>query len=231
VIDQKAPRVLIGSTSSGGVSHGFEIYRFFFLGSFFVERKYGRMTCKMFGLVMAGLLAVTGPIIFVVSAKAGGVPEPETYRLKDYRAPVPLTLKGAQVIDAGVADQLWDNGKGDVIFIDVYPKPPKPANLPKNTIWREPKHNSIKGAYWLANVGFGVLAPKFDTYFREGLKRLTGADMEKRLVFFCKRDCWMSWNAGKRALSYGYKNVIWFPDGTDGWEDFGLPLVVIKPQP
>jgi len=197
----------------------------------FNQRKWGRMTARTIGFVMAGLLVITGQILMLVAARAAGVPEPEVYRMKDYRAPVPLTLKGAKVIDAGLADKLWDDGRGNVIFIDVYPKPPKPKNLPKNTIWREPKHKSIKGAYWLANVGFGLLAPKFDRYFRDGLKRITGADRGKRLVFFCKRDCWMSWNAGKRALSYGYKNVIWFPDGTDGWEDFGLPLVVAKPEP
>jgi rhodanese-related sulfurtransferase len=28
----------------------------------------------------------------------------------------------------------------------------------------------------------------------------------------------MSWNAAKQALSYGYTNVAWYPEGTDGWQ-------------
>jgi rhodanese-related sulfurtransferase len=34
----------------------------------------------------------------------------------------------------------------------------------------------------------------------------------------------MSWNAAKRAIGLGYRNVIWYPDGTDGWAAAGLPL-------
>jgi rhodanese-related sulfurtransferase len=41
----------------------------------------------------------------------------------------------------------------------------------------------------------------------------------------------MSWNAAKRALALGYKNVAWYPDGTDGWEAAGLPLQEAKPEP
>ena len=41
----------------------------------------------------------------------------------------------------------------------------------------------------------------------------------------------MSWNAAKRALALGYKNVAWYPDGTDGWEAAGLPLHEAKPEP
>ncbi len=183
-----------------------------------------------FVMACIGLGFVDYSIIPSLAIASEGVREPEGYRLNDYRSPVPRTLKGATVIDAGEADELWKDGKGDVLFIDVYPAPPKPSGLPKGTIWREPKHTSIKGAYWLGNVGFGVLAPKFDAYFRSGLKRLSGDDKTKPIVFFCLRDCWMSWNAAKRALSYGYENVYWFPDGTDGWKDFGLPTAVIKPE-
>ncbi len=39
----------------------------------------------------------------------------------------------------------------------------------------------------------------------------------------------MSWNAAKRAISWGYANVIWFPDGTEGWAEADLPLVEGKP--
>jgi len=40
----------------------------------------------------------------------------------------------------------------------------------------------------------------------------------------------MSWNAAKRAIALGY-TVAWYPDGTDGWQDAGLPLSVAVPVP
>ncbi len=41
--------------------------------------------------------------------------------------------------------------------------------------------------------------------------------MQHPVLFFCLAECWMSWNAAKRALEYGYSNVFWYPEGTDGW--------------
>ena len=41
----------------------------------------------------------------------------------------------------------------------------------------------------------------------------------------------MSWNAAKRALENGYRNVVWYPEGTDGWQAAGLPLAVAEPVP
>jgi PQQ-dependent catabolism-associated CXXCW motif protein len=157
------------------------------------------------------------------------VPEPEGYRTSDYRAAVPETLAGAEVLDAEGAQALWQSGQA--VFIDVYPRPPKPENLPVNTVWRDPVHTTIEGAHWLPNVGYGVLAPTAETYFGTRLAALTGGDKTRRLVFFCQRDCWMSWNAAKRALALGYRNVAWFPEGTDVWEEAGLPLAEAAPIP
>jgi PQQ-dependent catabolism-associated CXXCW motif protein len=51
------------------------------------------------------------------------------------------------------------------------------------------------------------------------------------LVFYCQADCWMSWNAAKRALSLGYSNVAWYPEGTDGWTFYNLPTLESRPEP
>ena len=48
---------------------------------------------------------------------------------------------------------------------------------------------------------------------------------------YCLADCWMSWNAAKRALKIGYSNVAWYRDGTDGWLAAGLPLQEATPEP
>ena len=48
-------------------------------------------------------------------------------------------------------------------------------------------------------------------------------------MFFCKADCWMSWNAARRAVALGYGRVAWFPGGTDAWAAVGRALVPAVP--
>lgn len=164
-------------------------------------------------------------------AETGGAnaPEPESYRLDDYRSPTPPTLRGARVLDTRQAEALWKTGSA--VFVDVLPRPPKPANMPPGTIWRYPPHDSLPDAVWLPNTGYGALSADTEAYFRHGLEDVTKGDLEKPIVFFCQRNCWMSWNAAKRALDYGYRHVFWFPDGTDGWLEADLPLQPIEPHP
>jgi PQQ-dependent catabolism-associated CXXCW motif protein len=157
------------------------------------------------------------------------VAEPVGFRLDDYRKPVPQTLAGAKgVLTAEAAKALMDQG---AVFLDVYPRAPKPPNLPASTVWREPPHRSIAGARWIPNVGYGVLAAPTEAYFNAQLVRASGGDLGKPLVFFCLRDCWMSWNAAKRAIAKGYSAVFWFPEGSDAWEETGYPIAVIEPVP
>ena len=153
---------------------------------------------------------------------AAAVAEPQSYRMDNYRSPVPLTLHGARVLTADEAADIWN--KSGAVFIDVYPQAPKPANLPAGTFWRDPVHRSIEGAQWLPDVGYGGLPAAVEAYFRSGLERLSKGKRDTPLVFFCLKDCWMSWNAAKRAVEAGYTNVMWFRDGTDGWQELGYPL-------
>lgn len=173
--------------------------------------------------MLALCLLVTG----VAGSQAQSIPdEPSGYRTDAYRAPVPATLQGARVIDTPAAEALWHE---KALFIDVLPRAMKPANLPAHVIWREPPHKSIPGATWLANMGYGVIPEPLLRAFEVRLETLTEGDRSRALVFFCLKDCWMSWNAAKRAVSWGYSNVIWFPDGIDGWSDALLPLDEVAP--
>jgi PQQ-dependent catabolism-associated CXXCW motif protein len=159
--------------------------------------------------------------------QAETVPEPDGYRLEDYRSPVPPTLAGATVLDTEAARALWE--AGEAVFVDVLPSAPRPPDLPVGTIWQPPSRDTIAGATWLPNVGYGELAPETDTYFRENLERLVGGDTAHPIIFFCLSDCWMSWNAARRAMTeYGHERVFWYPPGTDGWEDAGLPLQRVR---
>lgn len=169
-------------------------------------------------------------LVGAADSRAQSAPdEPSGYRTDAYRAPVPATLQGARVIDTQAAEVLWRE-KG-ALFIDVLPRAVKPVNLPANVIWREPPHKSIPGAIWLANVGYGVMPEPSLQALQAKLAALTEGDRSRALVFFCLKDCWMSWNAAKRAVSWGYSNVIWFPDGIDGWSDALLPLDNVAPAP
>ncbi len=155
--------------------------------------------------------------------------EPEGYRTEDYRAPTPATLRGARVVTTGEAAELWKQGLAK--FVDVLPHAPRPANLPAGTIWRERPRLNIPGSIWLPDTGYGVLAAVTEQYFRDGLEQISGGDRTRPLVIYCLRDCWMSWNAAKRTLAMGYTNVVWYPDGTDGWQEAGLPVESARPMP
>jgi PQQ-dependent catabolism-associated CXXCW motif protein len=169
-------------------------------------------------------------ILFAAGAVAQDMaPEPDSYRTENYRAPVPLSLKGAQVLDTAAAEAIWRAGAA--AFIDVLPHPPKPPNLPAGTVWREAPRPHLPGSIWLPDTGYGELADVTETYFKQGLARASGGDRGKQLVFYCQANCWMSWNAAKRALTYGYVNVAWYPEGTDGWRKADLPMVDAKAEP
>ncbi|WP_299402341.1 PQQ-dependent catabolism-associated CXXCW motif protein [uncultured Roseobacter sp.] len=177
--------------------------------------------------MIRGLLAAA-LIVLPLASWAQTVPEPADYRMDHYRNPVPATLAGATVVGPEGAHALWQEGKAG--FIDVLPQPPKPANLPKGTIWRDKPRSSIPGAIWLPNVGYGAIADVTAEYFRAGLEKVTRGDASHPIVIFCLEDCWMSWNAAKRALEWGYTNVYWLPEGTDGWQLWDYPLERVTPE-
>jgi len=54
-------------------------------------------------------------------------PEPDCYRMEEYRAPTPANLKGARVFTTDEARGI--SQKGAAAFIDVLPQTPRPANL------------------------------------------------------------------------------------------------------
>jgi len=133
--------------------------------------------------------------------------EPSGYRLDRYDAAVPETLSGAiRVTALQVADL---QQKHNALVIDVIPEHIKPEALPEEQMWFPVKHKGIAGALWLPDVGYGSLS---DT-----------------IVFYCRSNCWMSWNAAKRALSFGYSQVYWFADGIEYWNFEGLETQVLEP--
>ena len=156
------------------------------------------------------------------------VAEPSGYRMDNYRAPTPSSLSGATVVDTAAVKRLFETKAA--VFIDVLPRAPKPKGLPADTVWHPKPRADIPGSFWLVDTGYGALPPAMEAYFLAGIERATGGDRTKPLVFYCQRDCWMSWNAARRAVSAGYSGVLWYPDGTDGWDEAGLPLEPREPE-
>ena len=74
------------------------------------------------GLVLIGSLAARAQL-----------PEPEGYRMDDYRAPTPQTVAGGVVLDTDAAHERWKSG--DAVWIDVLPAPRRPPNLPAAALW------------------------------------------------------------------------------------------------
>ena len=159
-------------------------------------------------------------------AGAGGVraavPEPEGYRLDDYRAPVPGTVAGAPVLDAAAVHALTDT-----VLVDVLPAPRRPEAMRPGVPWLPLPHLSLPGALWWPEVGRGVLPPGMEARFAVRLREVT--DGGKRAVFFCLPECWMSWNATRRAVSLGVP-AAWFPGGTVGWTQAGYALVPVAAE-
>lgn len=175
---------------------------------------------------LAGLVLA----VFAVAAQAQDqVSEPSGYRTENYRAPVPATLRGARILTTAEAETIWRAGSG--VFVDVMPRAPKPANLPAGTIWRDKPRHNIPGSIWLPDTGYGRLAAATEKYFRRGIADAAAGSDAALLVIYCQADCWMSWNAAKRVMSYGYTNVAWYPEGTDGWERADLPTAESHPVP
>lgn len=169
------------------------------------------------------LMFIAGLVCLILPVEAE-IAEPDGYRLDDYRAETPSTLLGASVIDARELRDLMLHDA--VVVIDVLPQPPRPPELPATTFWHAPARRNIPGSIWLANVGYGNLSDEMDGHFRDVLGKMALGNMARKFVFYCDAECWMSWNAAKRALEYGYRNVYWFPGGVQAWIEAGYPTML-----
>jgi PQQ-dependent catabolism-associated CXXCW motif protein len=151
------------------------------------------------------------------------------FRISHFLAPAPESVPGATTVSTAEVQALVANG--EAALIDVLPAPRKPEGLPSTSLWLPPVRRNIPGSVWLPNVGYGRLSDDLDAYFRRNLAKAAGGVLDKKIVIYCQADCWMSWNAAKRAAIYGYKRVYWYPEGTTGWEAAGLPLAKSEPAP
>ncbi len=179
-------------------------------------------------LMLAAALALFAPATGSADQHPCVPEEPRSYRTSEFRSPVPCSLAGATVITTEALGSLID--REAPLLVDVFPAPRPPVGVDSaDHLWFPPSRRSLPSTTWLPNVGLGILPVEEENYFRANLERLTRGDRTRTIVFFCLRDCWMSWNAARRAVSWSYSAVVWYPEGTDGWEAAGHELTEVWP--
>jgi len=165
-------------------------------------------------------------LLCLLPVLAGGS-EPDGYRMDHYRGAVPDSVRGGVVVHTAGLVRLIKTTHP--ILIDVLPAPPLPPEsrpgLPRMPL----PHRDLPGSIWLPDVGRGALSAQTEAWFQARLKAVTHNDKNTPVVFYCLENCWMSWNATKRAASYGYTHAIWYPEGTDGWIAAGNPTDAATP--
>lgn len=181
-------------------------------------------------LALCALVCAAAPSLAETAAEARAArPElfdPETgLRVARYRGPTPEDAPGATVADR--AGLLAAVARGAAL-IDVA--------MDDRGVWFGPEEGwvgarpraTIPGATWLPAVGEGRLEPEIEAYFRDALAALS-PDRARPVALFCFADCWMSWNAALRLVAWGWRDVLWYPLGTDGWTEAGGRLAAVAP--
>ncbi|MBA4131977.1 MAG: hypothetical protein C0519_11190 [Hyphomicrobium sp.] len=182
------------------------------------------------------LVALAAAALVAATAYATEIPTTGTefdtstgYRTSRYRAPLPEWAPGSTRIFAADLPALINDQKA--ILLDVMAAEGGGYD-PATGEWRLTKvHDTIPGAIWLPEVGRGRIDPRIERYFRDTLARLTAGDKSRAIIIFCQSDCWMSWNAVRRAALLGYQHIYWLPEGIDGWRDWDGPTIRADPQP
>jgi PQQ-dependent catabolism-associated CXXCW motif protein len=182
---------------------------------------------KIGTLLAFGLLSVASTAYAAGDALPDGVDPTTGFRMGNYRAPTPDTIPGGKVL---TNEEALAASKGGRVMIDVVAEGVT-IDAPTQKIVVSKPHDTIPGAIWMPGVGPGEIDAATTRYLEEGLTELTKGDKAGPLMFFCKADCWHSWNTARRAVLAGYTNVGWYPLGADGWRDQGLTLVPVEPRP
>ena len=198
-----------------------------------------RIPTAIRGLAITQILALTQALALAptpalaanptVPSSATPAPEPPTFWTGPTNSPVPATIAGGKVINTTHQLQAMLK-RPETIIVDVSNAPRRPDNLAIGAPWLPVPHHAIPGSLWIPGAGLGEIPPAVDDFFRKQLAAATSDDASRRVILYCHQTCWLSWNAAKRAISYGYRNVYWYRDGIEGWKAAHFPTAVIEPR-
>jgi len=141
--------------------------------------------------------------VFANEDKDWGIPATRTAQTARLHSPTPTELPGAKTMRTMELKMMLG-------------KSPAPVLL--DVLDASGSHRSIPGAHWLREPGKAAYGSAEKEQFRGDLEKLTAGHKSAPLVFFCvSSQCWLSYNAGLRAVELGYTNVYWFRGGMDAW--------------
>ncbi|BBB25894.1 rhodanese-like domain-containing protein [Amphritea japonica] len=146
------------------------------------------------------------------------------YRITRYRSPTPDHAEGGQLITTAELNAKISS-ETPPLLINV-----QPLQWRQGVFLQQQPQPGIPGSRWLPNVGQGEPEQAWMDYFRDNLYQGTGGRKNLAIVLYCTADCWMSWNAVKRAYSWGYTELYWYKEGIDGWQEADLPETTLSPE-
>lgn len=151
---------------------------------------------------------------FADEDKDWGVAPTKSPRTGRMHAPTPKELPGARTITAMQLRALQDQSPAPIL-IDVLDGD---------------GHRTIPGARWLREAGKAAFGRAEAEGLQFDLEKLTAGRKSAPVVFFClSSECWLSYNAGLRAVEMGYTNVHWFRGGTEAWRRAGFATREAEP--
>ena len=167
-------------------------------------------------------------LVLCGGAAQAAVPEPAGSWMGAPRGDVPAGLAGGRVIHTdGLAALL---ARHAAVLIDVSPAPKRPPNMAAGALWLPLAHLDIPGSVWLPGAGQPDASAAMDGRLRQRLAALSHHEQATPMVVYCHPHCWLSWNAAKRFVAFGYQAVYWYPDGIEGWTAAGHPAAPAKPE-
>jgi PQQ-dependent catabolism-associated CXXCW motif protein len=138
----------------------------------------------------------------------GVAPTPELYA-GPMHSPTPASIPGAQLVTTKGLVALVRDHQVPFVLVDVLGGPQTlPGAIP---------------AAWASQPG--SFNDQVQQQFGSLLRQATRGNSDTPVVFYClSSHCWMSYNAALRAVHLGYRNVLWYRAGMEGWQAAGMPL-------
>jgi PQQ-dependent catabolism-associated CXXCW motif protein len=168
-------------------------------------------------------------LALAILACTAAAPEPPGLWTGPTQSPVPATITGGTTIHTAALQAML--AQTPPVLVDVASAPRRPPTLSSNAPWMPVPHRDIPGSVWIPGAGLGIIPAALETHYRQQLQTLTHGDPNTAIVIYCHTACWLSWNAAKRAITYGYHHVFWYPDGIEGWISAAQPTQLITPVP
>jgi len=139
-----------------------------------------------------------------------GVAPSSALRRAPYSAPTPTTIPGARTVRTAELGELTRRSDAPLL-VDVA---------------SGEGHTTLAGALWWPGAGRGSsFIDLVQGEIATRLQQLSGGRKDRPIAFFCVNSrCWLSYNAGLRAVALGYTRVLWYRGGVEAWRAAGLPL-------